>query len=190
VNSPYLVEGKFICRDNRLYTLEKGPIATIGYYCQNNNLQDLNGMMLGEGAVEVRASSNQILELNFKTLKNIISLSVDGNFIQSLDGISKLSKLEILNCQENGLKTSKDICNIPKLRELYIFNNKLIELEGLNKMKNLKLLSCGGNKLTNLDGIEDIEGLVGLYCEDNNFSFKYKEWLKGYCKDKNIRNKI
>ena len=189
VNSPFLVEGKFICRDNELYSLIRGPIVLEGYYCQNNFLQDLEGMVLGNTAKEVRVSSNQIVKLkekDFQNLKNIENLSVDENLLSDLDGISKLRYLKILNCQRNKIKTFEDICNISELEQLYIFENRLIQLEGLEKMKRLQVLSCGGNHLKNLDGIEDLPNLRGIYCQHNEFSERYKTFLKDYC----LRNKI
>ena len=66
------------------------------------------------------------------------------------------------------------------------FNKQLNTLEGIEQLNNLELFNCSNNLLTSLDGIEKLNKLKILYCRDNRFSEEYKEYLKAYCKQKNI----
>jgi Leucine-rich repeat (LRR) protein len=84
--------------------------------------------------------------------------------LKNLDGIEQLVNLEILWCDHNQLTSLREIENL----------------------RNLKFLHCHNNQLTILEGIENLRNLKYLYCRNNNFTNKYNQHLKEYCKEKNI----
>ena len=80
--------------------------------------------------------------------------------------------------------------------------NQITSLEGIENLVNLQILSCSNNQLTSLEfgdfsteafelGIDETDlrrfkKLKELCCVRNQFSNEYKEYIKKYCKRKNI----
>ncbi|GIJ96473.1 hypothetical protein CAPN001_10420 [Capnocytophaga stomatis] len=83
----------------------------------------------------------------------------------SLD--AKNSKLEILECQDSGLKTlnTEEMRN---LKYLNCSNNNLISLN-VSRSPNIYYLSCSGNKLTSLD-VSNLRNIEQLYCNNNELT--------------------
>jgi len=69
-------------------------------------------------------------------------------------------------------------------------HNQLTSLRGIENLRNLKELNCSFNQLTSLRGIENLINLKSLWCQNNQFTNDYKEYLRNYCKEKNIKSKI
>jgi Leucine-rich repeat (LRR) protein len=64
---------------------------------------------------------------------------------------------------------------------------RLENLDGIEQLINLEKLYCHFNQLTSLRGIENLINLKVLWCYSNQFTKEYKEYLRNYCKEKNIR---
>ena len=73
-----------------------------------------------------------------------------------------------------------------KIKEINCSHNRLTTLEGIENLVNLKRLRCYNNQLTSLEGIENLVNLELLRCYNNQLSIEYKNYLKKYCKKKNI----
>jgi hypothetical protein len=63
---------------------------------------------------------------------------------------------------------------------------ELTSLKGIEKLINLKKLFCYNNRLSDIDEIKSLFKLEELWCYNNSFSEEYKDWLRNYCKEKNI----
>jgi Leucine-rich repeat (LRR) protein len=109
-----------------------------------------------------------------------------GNQLTSLRGIENLRNLKELYCSNNQLTSLEGIENLRGLKELYCNANQLTRLDGIEKLRNLEILTCSYNQLTNLRGIENLRNLKRLWCHNNQFTKEYKEYLRNYCKEKNI----
>ncbi len=117
----------------------------------------------------------------------IIGLDCSNKGLTSLEGIENLVKLKYFNCGSNNLTNLKGIENLFNLKELRCQNNNLTNLEGIENLINLKTLNCFNNNLTTLEGIENNNNLQYLRCHNNHFSDEYKQYLKDYCENKNIK---
>ncbi len=91
-----------------------------------------------------------------------------------------------LDCSNKNLINLEGIENLSNLEHLNCGSNNLTNLKGVENLSNLKGLRCSNNHLTNLNGIENLKKLKELICWNNNFSKEYEQYLKKYCKDKNI----
>ena len=91
-----------------------------------------------------------------------------------------------LNCTGNNLDNLEGIENLINLKYLYCFNNNLTNLNEVENLIHLRELHCSNNNLTNLNEIENLTKMKFLCCYNNNFSNDYKEYMKGYCKNKKI----
>ena len=138
-----------------------------------------------------------------KPYDQITILHCSNNQLTSLEGIENLVNLQKLNCSHNRLTSLEGIENLVNLRQLYCYNNQLTSLEGIENLVNLQTLDCSYNQLTSLEfgdfsieafelGIDETDlrrfkKLKELYCVGNQFSNRYKEYVDGWSKRKNIR---
>ena len=107
--------------------------------------------------------------------------------LENLDGIEQLVNLKRLYCHNNQLTSLRGIENLRNLEILYCSNNQLDSLREIENLNNLEKLDCSYNQLTSLRGIENLKGLKYLYCDNNQFTKEYEEYLRDYCKEKNIK---
>jgi len=121
-----------------------------------------------------------------KPFDQIKSLDCTGRDLTDLEGIEKLVNLEYLFCYDNQLTSLKGIENLVNINWINCSNNRLTNLEGIENLVNLRELYCYGNQLTNINGIENLVKLNELSCSNNRFSIDYKNYLRKYCKKRNI----
>ena len=119
------------------------------------------------------------------TWSEITRIDCYNNQLTSLEGIENLVNLKILDCNSNQLTSLEGIENLVNLKVLSCSNNQLTNME-IENLVNLKGLNCYHNQLTSLEGIENMAKLVRLSCYQNQFTIEYKDYLKNYCKKKNI----
>jgi hypothetical protein len=122
-------------------------------------------------------------------LVNLKILYCSYNQLTSLKEIENLRNLEKLVCYSNQLTGLREIENLNNLEMLWCHNNQLTNLRGIENLNNLEKLDCSYNQLTSLEGIENLNNLRLLYCSHNQFTKEYEEYLRNYCKEKNIRLK-
>ncbi|SHM98493.1 T9SS type A sorting domain-containing protein [Flavobacterium xinjiangense] len=101
------------------------------------------------------------------SIEGIISLDVSSGSINDLTGIENFSSLEILNCQNNQLK-SLNVFQNSSLKWLNCYQNPLINLD-LDQNTALVSLFCGSNQLTKLD-VSSNFNLITLDCSVNNLT--------------------
>ena len=127
---------------------------------------------------------------SFSVLKDInediVSLNLHGNFLQSLNDIPKLPKLEILNVSCNRIKDSDfpeliqlsrliylDLSGnmiesieflpfLPNIQHFYISFNYISNLNGISNFPNIKTLDLRGNNLTTLSDVKYLDSLPSL----------------------------
>jgi hypothetical protein len=122
-----------------------------------------------------------------KPFDQITILDCSHMNLENLDGIEQLVNLEILYCNHNQLTSLREIENLRNLEILWCHDNQLTSLRGIENLNNLEKLDCSYNQLTSLEGIENLNNLRLLYCSHNQFTKEYEEYLRNYCKEKNIR---
>jgi len=136
----------------------------------------------------IDCSQSMITSLKgIEKLINLSSLTCAGNLLSDLKGIENLKHLEILWVYDNKLKSIKEVKNLKNLKEFSCSGNLLTSLEGIENLINLERLYCYLNPITCVIGIEKLKNLQQLYAFGGTmFSETYKEYLKKYCRKKNI----
>ncbi|NXO03620.1 LRC23 protein, partial [Rhinopomastus cyanomelas] len=117
-------------------------------------------------------AQNQIKDLEGITHPLLASLSLKGNEIQTALGLShgRLFSLKTLELRENTLESTAGL-NLPKLKHLYLAQNKIRSLEGLEGLEQLATLHLRNNQLENLDGFcSSMKCLQYLNLRDNGIS--------------------
>ncbi len=132
-------------------------------------------------------------EKDFKYIKDYIQKEISNKPLDN-SPIAKIIKkkgksydqITYFDCHHKDLTNLEGVENLINLKTLICSNNNLTNLDEIENLRNLKFLICSYNNLTNLKGIENLPNLKTLNCSNNNFSNEYKQYLKEYCKKKNI----
>ena len=94
---------------------------------------------------------------SFSILKQLVSLDLSGNFLESIDKrtFSELANLEALNLSGNRIKSLDEniFSDLKNLRQLDLSSNRLEKLDSrlFIGLENLCELNLSGNKLTHFD---------------------------------------
>ncbi|XP_072193633.1 leucine-rich repeat-containing protein 23 isoform X1 [Excalfactoria chinensis] len=95
---------------------------------------------------------NHIKNMEGITHPHLASLSLKGNKIQTILGLSQaLYSLRILELRGNKLESTAGL-HLPKLKSLYLAQNTIRSLEGLEALEQLSTLHLRDNELETLDG--------------------------------------
>ena len=139
----------------------------------NNNIEDINILNKYNSLEILDSSNNKIKEL--PSLNNCKIINIDDNFIEKInDEYPKLKKLYINN---NKLK---NLNNLPKLEILEISNNNI---NNVSKLKNLKELVCNNLEIINLSYLDNLESLEIINTNINKLD--YFKYLNVVITDKN-----
>ena len=119
-------------------------------------------------------------------------LLINENKLKSLDGVEKMHSLLYLDSSQNALKSSQFLgvrntltflqhvnlsinrlktlepIQLPRLKKLYLDENRLRDIEGVKDHRGLELLSVKKNKIKHLNGVEGLTKLKELYLDENS----------------------
>ncbi|CAL9687267.1 unnamed protein product [Knipowitschia caucasica] len=136
--------------------------AKIINICHNKINQINQGAFRGlENSLQLlNLSHNLIGEIYSETFQHLTSLKIldlSFNHIGALghQSFSGLSSLKLLNLNSNSLRKLTSTVYLPKLRFLYLNNNRLESLYNINNLagRNITLLEVEGNQLTLLNDV-------------------------------------
>jgi len=140
-------------------------------YMAQNKLKQIQGL---EGLVHLR-----ILDLGANRLRTIEGLETNitlrslwlgKNKIERITGLETLVNLEQLDIQNNRLTTLGDgLCNLVKLRELYLACNRIPDVNGLPQ-GNLEIVDLSTNGVQSLAGVESLTTLQELWLTSSALS--------------------
>ncbi|GIL87407.1 hypothetical protein Vretifemale_15526, partial [Volvox reticuliferus] len=127
-------------------------------------------------------SLNDKLYLNFKGFSqiacledyvNLKALFLEGNVLESLEGLPPLKELKCLYVQQNCIYKISNLQAVENLDTLNISNNQLTHLDGLSCCKNLRTLIATHNHLATLESVEHLaecKSLQTLDLQNNQLS--------------------
>ena len=129
---------------------------------------------------------NQITESDMKSNSSIKVLSLNKNRLRSCDGFARLYECESLSLQENLMEVEehvpdpdgqgdgttetktysitgfKGLEHLPKLRKLYLNNNKIEKLDDIPDLPELRELYLDGNAIAALEELKKLGTLKAL----------------------------
>lgn len=148
----------------------------------SNNINILNGL----SDLEILDVSNcEISSIDAFNNKNLKTLCIATNNIESLSGIENLTNLEKLNASNNNIGDITALSNLQKLCELDIKNNKLSQIGTLSAMESIYTIDLSDNlikdnELMSLVALDHLENLD----VSGNIIFGFKSFLQM----KNLKN--
>jgi len=104
---------------------------------------------------------------NFKKLQTV---SLCGQGISQIEGLSGLQQLEKLWLNDNEITKIKGISKCVNLKCLYITGNKISKIEGLDKLKKIEVLWLAENNISVIQGIKNLTQLKDLNLAGNKIS--------------------
>src|SRR5436190_1222812 len=78
---------------------------------------------------------------------DVITLNISNSKIKKLEGIEKLTSLQILDCDNNHIISLEGIENLISLQTFYCENNQIISLEGIENLHNMYSIVYYGNPI-------------------------------------------
>ncbi|GBG87342.1 hypothetical protein CBR_g45402 [Chara braunii] len=115
-------------------------------------------------------SNNALASTSIASLKlctELKWLSLAGNQLESLSGISSLSKLTVLNCSHNKLSAFGEVAGLTDLRALILNDNQIEVIARLDRLKKLDALVLSKNK------IREIPKAIGKLSALSKLSLSY-----------------
>lgn len=98
----------------------------------------------------------------------LVELFAACNKITSIDGLSHLTRLTMLELGSNRIKSTDGLEVITNLRELWLGQNRITDIgAALSSLINLKKLSLQSNRLASMKGLEGCTALEELYLSHN-----------------------
>ena len=105
---------------------------------------DINSTSL---ALDNKGLGNEIME-SIMRMYALSSLSLSGNNITDISGLTALQGLTSLNLNDNRITDISVLMELPSLRTLYLDNNPIIDLSPLSSMQSLTSLSIKGIEIS------------------------------------------
>jgi protein phosphatase 1 regulatory subunit 7 len=98
----------------------------------------------------------------------LVELFAACNKITSVDGLSKLARLTMLELGSNRIKTTDGLEVMVNLNQLWLGQNRISEIgAALSHLTNLKKLSLQSNRLASMKGLGGCTALEELYLSHN-----------------------
>lgn len=122
------------------------PDANLKNLLVNTNCVDTNSDYVGDIGIDL----NDDDEIQLSEAENVLSLIINGQEIQSLEGIQQFPNLEYLICRNTQI-TTLDVSGMNTLTLLSCTNNNQLTEMNLNGLTNLETLECDNNNLLTVD---------------------------------------
>ena len=134
----------------------------LGYDDGRNMLMStLDGLELCENLTTLKIYKNEKLTdiQKIGTLKNLTDLEIRScKNLKNLTALNNATKLEKLNCQNNGLNDISAINELQNLKIIDLSNNNIAELMSFDKLNNLESLTLNNNNISNLSSLDSLIG--------------------------------
>ena len=85
----------------------------------------------------------------------------------NLSGLMGLKQITYLSFTHSPITSVKELANLPNLRNLFLYNNKIKSLWGIQSLFGLEDLYCQNNHIDSLEPILRLTNLKTVYAHDN-----------------------
>mmetsp|Transcript_5088 Transcript_5088/g.13666 ORF Transcript_5088/g.13666 Transcript_5088/m.13666 type:complete len:384 (-) Transcript_5088:249-1400(-) len=170
------------CTAMERLVLRQNEIELITGLGELRNLVELDLYMneirdLPEGCFQALTKLER-LDLSFNQIRDLTKLRphelpllkelyLISNKITAIDGLERLTCLELLELGDNRIRVIEKLDAQAALRSLWLGRNKIARLENFGALKNLRILSLQSNRIVKLENLEPLEQLEELYLSHN-----------------------
>ena len=112
-------------------------------------------------------------------------LDIEFNQLHSLEGLSKLTNLKVLEASSNQITDISSLSNLTKSECLLLSDNLITDVSALSSCKNLEILSLHRNMIEDispLSNLTELKHFYYFYCEE------YETHVNTYWSFKNPNN--
>mmetsp|Transcript_6087 Transcript_6087/g.21344 ORF Transcript_6087/g.21344 Transcript_6087/m.21344 type:complete len:376 (-) Transcript_6087:1763-2890(-) len=103
---------------------------------------------------------------NLEPYTALKSVFLEGNALDTLEGLGHLKELKCLMAQQNGLSDLEGVEGLDALKLLNVSNNALTSLDGAEGLPSLETLQAAHNQLASVSCMEPLVGLPSLHTLD------------------------
>ncbi len=129
---------------------------------------DLTGLAACRNLRALRVSGAGVSDVSIaRDFPALISLSLPGNRIERLDGISNLSSIEVLELASNQISDISPLAGIPNLYDVDLSRNQVSDLSPLAGLTRMKELRLRGNAIVDLSSLAQMSKLWYLDLGEN-----------------------
>lgn len=111
---------------------------------------------------------SRAVELPARHLEELEALDLSGFDVDDLDGIAHCVSMEVLDLSENRLENVAELAGLPRLREVYLSNNRIGYVDGLEFCTHLRILDISYNRIDDLTPLLSLEELEFLNAVGND----------------------
>ncbi len=109
-------------------------------------------------------------QLTSQDMKKIVSIDLNHNNIESLEGIEYCSNLKNINLTSNKVKSIEPLRNLEKIEFMNLHDNNIQDISALKELVKLKELDLSNNYIENVDSLSDLQNLKKLDLYHNNIA--------------------
>ena len=160
---------------------QKAPWKLEELRVANNRLRGLSGIGNFSVLRMLDASNNRLLDLEgISKLKNLEVLHLQGNQLGVPEPYEDQNKNKSFDANEpfsdfsGNEKRDHDpfgeLQGLSRLKELYLFENRITELSSMSNLPSIEILLLGANELKNANDFKDFTSLRRLVLSDNHLS--------------------
>ncbi|MBU61300.1 MAG: hypothetical protein CMI26_02210 [Opitutae bacterium] len=160
---------------------QKAPWQLEELRVANNRLRGLSGISNYRELRMLDVSNNGLIDLEgISALKNLEVLHLQGNQLGAPEPYEDQNKNKFFDANEpfsdlsgNGRRDHDPfgaLQGLLRLKELYLFENRITELSSMSNLPSLEILLLGANELTNANDFKDFTSLRRLVLSDNHLS--------------------
>ena len=160
----------------------------------NNRLLGLSGIEMCESINWLNVADNSLIDLEgISKIKSLVTLYAQGNQLGRVESYEDVNRNKTYDIGEpvqdqsgNGKRDTDpliELQSLPRLRNLYLYNNMLKNVDSLDGLPSLSVLILSGNQI---ETVREIGKLTGLQRLSLNGNFIYE--LNGLQKLENLKH--
>ncbi|OLS14252.1 MAG: leucine-rich protein [Promethearchaeota archaeon CR_4] len=153
------VHGKRVVPQNHTLYLNRLGISSVREIKGLEELRDL---------ISLELDGNQIQTLEgLECCISLQKLSLRNNLIRDIKGFDTLENLQYLNLAQNHICRIEGLKSLEKLEKINLRNNIIEDIEGLETLANLRTLDIGHNAITQICNLDILQSLLTLDLSGN-----------------------
>lgn len=134
--------------------LEKKIRTILGVYKRNLTSQDMEKIV----SIDLNHNDIQTLE-GIEYCVNLKNINLTSNNVKDIEPLKDLTKLEYINLHDNDVEDISALENLVKLKEIDLSSNNIKDIRSLKNLNELKRVDIYHNKVDDVSVLKNLENL-------------------------------